>query len=75
MNWNEMIDVDLPSLQSIQLGNYALCGRSDESCFLRMRSNNEMIVNDLLCRSSKTNINNKCIFGKFPKYTSVDPSK
>ena len=75
MNLNEMINVDLPSLQSITLGRSALYGRSDESCFLRMRSNNEMIVNDLHCRSSKTNINFKCIFGKFPKYTYVDPSK
>ena len=44
MNWNEMIDVDLPSLQSIQLGERALNGnRDDESCSLTMRSNNEMI--------------------------------
>ena len=75
MSLNEMIDVDLPSLQSIQLGKSALYGSCDESCFLRMRSNNEMIGYDLHCRSSKTNINNKCIFGKFPKYTYVDPSK
>ena len=39
-----MIDIDLPSLQSIQLGGYALFGRdNDESCSLTMRSNNEMI--------------------------------
>ena len=75
MNSNEMINVDLPSLQSIQLGWYALCGKASDSCSLRMRSNNEMIGYDLHCRSSKTNINNKCIFGKFPKYTYVDPSK
>ena len=43
MNLNEMIDVDLPSLQSITLGEYALCGNEDESCSLVMRSNNEMI--------------------------------
>ena len=37
---NEMILIDLPSLQSIQLGGFALNGRSDESCSLIMRSNN-----------------------------------
>ena len=46
MNSNEMIDVDLPSLQSIQLGWFAISGRSeDESSSLIMRSNNEMISN------------------------------
>ena len=44
MNSNEMIDVDLPSLQSIQLGQEALEGRwDDESCSLAMRSTNELI--------------------------------
>ena len=44
MNSNEMICIDLPSLQSITLGWYALAGRNDdESCSLTMRSNNEMI--------------------------------
>ena len=57
MNLNEMIDVDLPSLQSIDLGCYALRGiEGDESCSLTMRSNNEMIRNDLLYRSSKSDI-------------------
>ena len=46
MNLNEMIVIDLPSLQSITLGWYALEGRYDESCSLTMRSNNEMIGND-----------------------------
>ena len=47
MNSNEMIVIDLPSLQSITLGKLALYGRSyDDSCSLRMRSNNEMIGND-----------------------------
>ena len=42
-----MIRIDLPSLQSIQLGFQALWGRwNDESCSLTMRSNNEMIQND-----------------------------
>ena len=58
MNSNEMIDVDLPSLQSIQLGYWTLAGRWDDSCSLTMRSNNELIGYDLLCRSSKSNINN-----------------
>ena len=56
MNLNEMIEIDLPSLQSIQLGKWALAGRNDDSCSLRMRSNNEMIRNDLLYRSSQSNI-------------------
>ena len=46
MNSNEMIDVDLPSLQSIQLGYQALEGIWDDSCSLIMRSNNELILND-----------------------------
>ena len=58
MNSNEMIDVDLPSLQSIQLGDDALQGRYDDSTSLIMRSNNELIGYDLFCRSSKFNINN-----------------
>ena len=61
MNWNEMIDVDLPSLRSIQLGEHALQGSDDDdSCSLVMRSNNELIGYDLFCRSSKSNINNFC---------------
>ena len=43
MNLTEMIAIDLPSLQSITLGEYALCGRDDYSCSLTMRSNLEMI--------------------------------
>ena len=58
MNSNEMIDVDLPSLQSIQLGMFALYGKDDNSTSLTMRSNNELIGYDLFCRSSKSNINN-----------------
>ena len=47
MNSNEMIVIDLPSLQSITLGGFALLGRyDDESCLLIMRSTNEMIRND-----------------------------
>ena len=47
MNLNEMISIDLPSLQSITLGQYALTGRFDDtSCSLTMRSNNEMIRNE-----------------------------
>ena len=41
---NEMIEIGLPSLQSIQLGENALSGRGDDdSCSLTMRSNKEMI--------------------------------
>ena len=37
--WNELKWIDLPSLQSIKLGEYALCGHNDdESCSLTMRS-------------------------------------
>ena len=47
MNSNEMIVIDLLSLQSITLGVSALYGRlNDDSCSLIMRSNNEMIRND-----------------------------
>ena len=52
MNTNEMILIDLPSLQSITLGKGALVGRkSDSSCSLIMRSNNKMIEM-MECRSS-----------------------
>ena len=44
MNSNEMIDLDLPSLQSITLGEGALNGRKNSpSNSLTMRSNIEMI--------------------------------
>ena len=63
MNSNELIDVDLPSLQSIQLGEHTLEGNwFNDSCSLTLRSNNEMIGYDLFCRSSKSNINNFCTF-------------
>ena len=54
MNSNEMIDVDLPSLQSIRLGYQALNGNpwDDNSSSLTLRSNNELIGYDLFCRSS-----------------------
>ena len=42
MVMNEMIVIDLPSLQSIQLGEWALRGRNNESCSLIMRSMNEI---------------------------------
>ena len=48
MNENEMNWIDLPSLQSITLGFGALNGRGDLSCSLTMRSNNEMIQNELI---------------------------
>ena len=46
MNLNEMISIDLPSLQSITLGKGTLQGSGDSSCSLTMRSTNEMIRND-----------------------------
>ena len=47
MSLNEMIVIDLPSLQSITLCESALCGRKDdESCSLIMRSTLEMIRNE-----------------------------
>ena len=46
MNSNEMIDVDLPSLQSIELGYYALKGLKGDSDILVMRSINEMLCNN-----------------------------
>ena len=58
MNLNEMIDIDLPSLQSITLGKWTLAGSWDDSSSLIMRSNNELIGYDLFCRSSNSNINN-----------------
>ena len=46
MNSNEMIWIDLPSLQSITLGWNALEGSGGDSCSLTMRSNNEMNRDD-----------------------------
>ena len=46
MNVNDMTVIDLPSLQSITLGDEALYGGYDESSSLIMRSNNEMIRNE-----------------------------
>ena len=43
MHSNEMIDVDLPSLQSIKLGKFALYGQDEESSSLLMQSTNDMI--------------------------------
>ena len=44
MNLTEMIVIDLPSLQSIQIGFLGLSGNSkNENCSLTMRSNNKMI--------------------------------
>ena len=61
MNSNEMIDVDLPSLESIQLGKYALEGRDYYSSSLIMRSNNEMI--------------RKICFVDLPNLTSITSEK
>ena len=46
MNLNEMIDVDLPSLETILLGKSALNGTNNESCTLVMRGMNDMIRHD-----------------------------
>ena len=43
MGINDIIEIDLPSLQSITLGFGALAGKDDSSCSLIMRSTNEMI--------------------------------
>ena len=46
--WFEWI-IDLPHLNTINLGEYALCGREDSSCSLKMESNIDM--NKLMNRS------------------------
>ena len=43
MNVNEMIVIDLPSLQSITFGELALRGNGGDSSSLTMRSNSRMI--------------------------------
>ena len=53
-----MIDVDLPSLQSIQLGYYALEGRNDSLCSLEMQGMNK-VMGMTECRSSKSSTCNK----------------
>ena len=47
--WFEWI-IDLPHLNSIKLGTYALVGRDDEYCSLLMESNIDL--NGLIFRSS-----------------------
>ena len=42
MIMNEMIVIDLPKLQTIQLGNGALYGGDEDRCYLTMRSMNEI---------------------------------
>ena len=47
VNLNGINVIDLPLLQSITLGEFALGGRwRDKSCSLTMRSTNEMFGND-----------------------------
>ena len=47
MNLHEMIVIDLPSLQSITLGQYALEGRYDDSsCSLTLRGAIDVIRNE-----------------------------
>ena len=47
MNLHAMINVDLPSLQSITLGHCSLIGKwSDSADSVIMRSNYKMIQND-----------------------------
>ena len=46
MHMNQMISIDLPSLQSIYLGTLSLYGENDSSCSLTMRSRNEFNSND-----------------------------
>ena len=76
MNLNEMISIDLPSLQSITLGKYTLQGESDnEKCSLTMRSNNEMIkLNEFrssyfkihqFCKWRKSQISSNSKIGKY----------
>ena len=57
MKMKDIMNLDFPSLRSIQLGTNALAGigNEDDSCSLIMRSNNEMIQNDLN-RPSESNI-------------------
>ena len=44
MNLNEMITIDLPSLQSIQIGFLGLSGNiKNQNCSLTLKSTNEMI--------------------------------
>ena len=50
---NEWI-IDLPHLNSINLGICALAGRNDDSCSLKMESDIDM--NELINRSSESNI-------------------
>ena len=46
MNLNEMIWIDLPSLQSINLGEYALRGKYNDSCSLTLRGMIDVIRNE-----------------------------
>ena len=61
MNLNDMISIDLPSLQSITLGQYALWGIYDDdlSCSLVMRSNKELQIIIDLDLPNLTSINSR----------------
>ena len=50
---NDLI-IDLPHLNSIKLGEYALVGKEDSSCSLKMESDIDMI--ELIFRSSESRV-------------------
>ena len=60
MNLNDMISIDLPSLQSITLGAWSLLGKGgDYSCSLVMRSNKELQIIIDLDLPNLTSINSR----------------
>ena len=70
-----MIALDLPSLQSIELGENAFKGKdNDESCSLIMRSKNEIMIIEEY-RSSKSNIHDLFVKRMFPTTSLCDIRK
>ena len=76
MSLSEVCKIDLPSLQSIQLGRSTLSGsRFDLSCSLIMRSKNKYIVNtnvDLPKLTSLINSDGYCFF--YPRSVTLESS-
>ena len=69
-----MIDVDLPSLQSIKLGKGSLGGRDGDSYSLTMRSNNEIEWNDWIDLPKLKTIESEEYSFYWPRWLTLESS-
>ena len=72
MNSNEMIWIDLPSLQTITLGQYALIGPFSDSCSLTMRSIMNRIGMIFVDLPNLTSINSKGMSFKYSHVVTLE---